>query len=309
MRRWALWIMVITLVLIASAQHEDDLLFGVQDGAVAVIQPNPHPVRAMSSVPGAYLLDVGTDFYYENGVPQLQSCRITQRWITPGLTGRRSGIGNIFCASGCPNFFDLPTSGTPHHHFIFSTAASGVFVWDLQAVQGVAFDGTPLADMRQVYRIYMVAGSPSILYGDVVPAQGYAGSLYDLMLTVSVRQPNQSEVSQSLPPNPDAIHTYMVGFNRTGVATIVARLSKHLSRRLTNFPLGGSARADWQFPYAGDINGDDVIDDADLLSVLFAFGQTGSSLAEDVNGDGTVDDADLLTVLFNFGRVGEGSQP
>ncbi len=52
----------------------------------------------------------------------------------------------------------------------------------------------------------------------------------------------------------------------------------------------------------GDVNGDGCVDDADLLAVLFAFGQTGSGLPEDVNGDGVVDDADLLTVLFNFGQ-------
>jgi hypothetical protein len=51
----------------------------------------------------------------------------------------------------------------------------------------------------------------------------------------------------------------------------------------------------------GDVDGNGCVDDADLLQVLFAFGQTGSGLPEDVNGDGTVDDADLLTVLFNFG--------
>jgi hypothetical protein len=52
----------------------------------------------------------------------------------------------------------------------------------------------------------------------------------------------------------------------------------------------------------GDVNGDDCIDDADLLRVLFAFGQTGTDLPEDLNLDGVVDDADLLLVLFNFGR-------
>jgi hypothetical protein len=36
--------------------------------------------------------------------------------------------------------------------------------------------------------------------------------------------------------------------------------------------------------------------------VLFAFGSTGTNLPEDLNGDGTVDDADLLVVLFNFGN-------
>ncbi len=51
----------------------------------------------------------------------------------------------------------------------------------------------------------------------------------------------------------------------------------------------------------GDVNMDGCVDDADLLEVLFAFGNTGTFLPTDVNGDGTVDDADLLEVLFAFG--------
>jgi hypothetical protein len=49
----------------------------------------------------------------------------------------------------------------------------------------------------------------------------------------------------------------------------------------------------------GDVDGDNCIDDADLLAVLFAFG--GNSPNADLNLDGIVDDADLLLVLFNFG--------
>jgi transposase len=52
----------------------------------------------------------------------------------------------------------------------------------------------------------------------------------------------------------------------------------------------------------GDVNGDNGVDDADLLSVLFAMGQScPADCPEDLNGDGVVDDADLLTVLFNMG--------
>jgi hypothetical protein len=40
--------------------------------------------------------------------------------------------------------------------------------------------------------------------------------------------------------------------------------------------------------------------------VLFAFGS--SDPESDVNGDGIVDDADLLIILFNFGAIGEGAQ-
>jgi len=53
----------------------------------------------------------------------------------------------------------------------------------------------------------------------------------------------------------------------------------------------------------GDTNNDRVVDDADLLTVLFAFG--GNDDAADLNEDGVVDDADLLIVLFNFGVQGE----
>jgi hypothetical protein len=52
----------------------------------------------------------------------------------------------------------------------------------------------------------------------------------------------------------------------------------------------------------GDLDGNGCVDDADLLQVLFAFGQQGTDLAADLNGDATVDDADLLQVLFAFGE-------
>ena len=52
----------------------------------------------------------------------------------------------------------------------------------------------------------------------------------------------------------------------------------------------------------GDVDNNGCVDDADLLAVLFGFGQTGDNLGRvDVNCDQVVDDADLLLVLFNFG--------
>jgi len=54
-------------------------------------------------------------------------------------------------------------------------------------------------------------------------------------------------------------------------------------------------------PVNGDVTRNGCVDDADLLQVLFAFGQSGTGLSQDLNCDDTVDDADLLLVLFNFG--------
>jgi hypothetical protein len=47
------------------------------------------------------------------------------------------------------------------------------------------------------------------------------------------------------------------------------------------------------------VNGDGCVNDADLLIVLFNFGNSGGQ--GDANGDGRIDDGDLLVVLFMFG--------
>ena len=51
----------------------------------------------------------------------------------------------------------------------------------------------------------------------------------------------------------------------------------------------------------GDVDNNGCVDDADLLGVLFRFGQTGYN-RHDLNWDGVIDDADLLQVLFAFGQ-------
>lgn len=50
----------------------------------------------------------------------------------------------------------------------------------------------------------------------------------------------------------------------------------------------------------GDVDANGCVDDADLLTVLFNFGDSGPNPA-DLDCNSTVDDADLLIVLFNFG--------
>ena len=58
-------------------------------------------------------------------------------------------------------------------------------------------------------------------------------------------------------------------------------------------PLGGDP------PTPGDLNGDGVVDGADLGLLLGAFGT--SNVAADLNADGFVDGADLGILLGNFG--------
>ncbi|MCX7993025.1 MAG: hypothetical protein N2651_05105 [Fimbriimonadales bacterium] len=72
---------------------------------------------------------------------------------------------------------------------------------------------------------------------------------------------------------------------------------------LSNLPLGANGYAAIHQVGCvppGDVSRDGVVDDADLLIVLFNFG-TEEESCTDINMDGVVDDADLLIVLFNFG--------
>ncbi|MDW8052841.1 MAG: hypothetical protein RMJ83_10240 [Armatimonadota bacterium] len=55
-------------------------------------------------------------------------------------------------------------------------------------------------------------------------------------------------------------------------------------------------------PSNGDVDGDGCVHNADLLSVLFNFGQSGLGFFQDLNQDYVVNNTDLLIVLFNFGQ-------
>ncbi len=66
------------------------------------------------------------------------------------------------------------------------------------------------------------------------------------------------------------------------------------------YRLGTKAIFD-RFGIHGDVTGDDCVDDADLLRVLFAFGREGWR-PEDLNLDRVVDEEDLLMVLSRFGE-------
>ncbi len=90
---------------------------------------------------------------------------------------------------------------------------------------------------------------------------------------------------------------------RSGTVDIAVRAPTSLVRKVTNVSLNTDVSGLVFNLINGDVNGDNVIDDADLLAVLFAFGSSDPNV--DLNGDGIVDDADLLMVLFNFGAVGD----
>jgi len=278
--------------------------WGFENNRVEIIQPNPHPLQPMSRIGANYIATLGMDFYYPTGSqsPMLQSVRLQQVWISEGLSGTRAGGGVTFCRSGCANFMDI-NALSAHQHLNFAASNPGIYVWDIKGIQGVSASGQPVEDMSYVYRVYMQAGTLNRIYGSVQPAEQYTAELYNLMLMVRLKENGAVLAESQMPPNDRALYPYLVGFTQNGTYDVVAKLDKHLSRKV-NMTLQSLAQVNWEFPFLGDVNNDDIIDDGDLLQVLFDFGT--NEAGSDLNGDGTVDDTDLLIILFNFGMTGEG---
>jgi WD40 repeat protein len=102
----------------------------------------------------------------------------------------------------------------------------------------------------------------------------------------------------------DVNGNYVYLTNQQGVFTVRVKETHWLRQAFRNVNLNTDVTLNFNL-INGDVNNDNLIDDADLLRVLFAFGQRCDDCPEDLNGDGMVDDADLLIVLFNFGRQGD----
>ncbi len=138
-----------------------------------------------------------------------------------------------------------------------------------------------------------------------VQIQGYAGSYNGRTVEVVLRPQGGGNAIATASGALNATGNFEVSFfNHLGYYDLAIRAQGTLLKRVPNARMrypGVSGLNLTLIP--GDVNGDNVIDDADLLQVLFNFGSSSASV--DLNGDGVVDDADLLLVLFNFGTQGE----
>lgn len=150
---------------------------------------------------------------------------------------------------------------------------------------------------NRVYRIRPV-NPPTIVSGQA-RLEGRQGLPLGIPLTLELRQ--GSSTVQTISTTLDAYGGFSERVASAGVYTIRAKATGYraVSVPSVSIAAGGFAYLNLNFQTLGDVNGDDCIDDADLLAVLFAFGSSDPDA--DLNGDDMVDDADLLTVLFNFG--------
>jgi hypothetical protein len=101
-------------------------------------------------------------------------------------------------------------------------------------------------------------------------------------------------------------YRWLLGENEAGGAGRMSADGRYLLVSILTPPLPGGYRLGAvgildRFGIQGDVTGDDCVDDADLLRLLFAFGQEGWR-PEDVNVDRAIDEQDLLIVLSRFGE-------
>ncbi len=140
-----------------------------------------------------------------------------------------------------------------------------------------------------------------------ITINGFAGSYNGRPVEVNLRPLNSSTVLATANTTANSTGDYSVSFfNYLGYYDLAIRAQGTLLKRAANQRVRYPGLTNVNVTLVpGDINGDNAIDDADLLQVLFAFGQSGTNLPADLDGNGVVDDADLLLVLFNFGQTGE----
>lgn len=136
-----------------------------------------------------------------------------------------------------------------------------------------------------------------------VTISGYA-NMNGLRVNLSWRTPGTTTQVWSRSVNLDAAGRYICQVT-PGMYDVWARVANTLGAVVRNINLNGDAVVDLTL-VAGDANYDNIIDDADLTSVILDYGGAPTNLngKTDLNGDGTVNDADITIVVLNYGLTG-----
>jgi hypothetical protein len=137
-----------------------------------------------------------------------------------------------------------------------------------------------------------------------VTIAGFVGNTNQITLTIRQIDPYTGTVAATRTGNMNSGFTYSIAVTPGLYNGLRITAPRCLARNIPGLRrLLGTTTVNFSL-MLGDVNGDNIIDDADLLEVLFNFGNSTTAPA-DLNGDGIVDDADLLIVLFNFGAQGD----
>ena len=197
-----------------------------------------------------------------------------------------TGMQNLGTLPGSNNSFaqGVSADGTVVVGTCFDTSRRGrVFRWTVnEGMQDLG--GLPGYSITQAMA---VSADGSVIVGIAMGADTRAfrwtasRGMEDLNITYANLLAGGSQLMAAYAISPDGRYIVGRGYNAA-------------TRRAEAFLL------DTGFPPRGDVNRSGCVDDADLLAVLFVFGERGYR-AEDIDWNGTIDDADLLQVLLHFG--------
>jgi hypothetical protein len=154
------------------------------------------------------------------------------------------------------------------------------------------------------YEVYLSTPNTTTTLQGTVTIAGFVGNTNQIALTIRQIDPYTGTVAATHTGNMNSGFTYSIAVTPGLYNGLRITAPRCLARNIPGLRrLLGATTVDFSL-MLGDVNGDNIIDDADLLEVLFNFGNSTTAPA-DLNGDGIVDDADLLIVLFNFGAQGD----
>jgi hypothetical protein len=154
------------------------------------------------------------------------------------------------------------------------------------------------------YEVYLSTPNITTRLQGTVTIAGFVGNTNQIALTIRQIDPYTGTVAATHTGNMNSGFTYAIAVTPGLYNGLRITAPRCLARNIPGLRrLLGATTVDFSLTL-GDVNGDNIIDDGDLLEVLFNFGNSTTAPA-DLNGDGIVDDADLLIVLFNFGAQGD----
>jgi hypothetical protein len=154
------------------------------------------------------------------------------------------------------------------------------------------------------FEVYLSTPNITTTLQGTVTIAGFVGNTNQIALTIRQIDPYTGTVAATHTGNMNSGFTYAIAVTPGLYNGLRITAPRCLARNIPGLRrLLGATTVDFSLTL-GDVNGDNIIDDGDLLEVLFNFGNSTTAPA-DLNGDGIVDDADLLIVLFNFGAQGD----
>ncbi len=224
--------------------------------------------------------------------------------VVVGYASNASGQARAFRWTPATGMMqDLGTLGGAESIAYGVSADGSVVVGCAQNARGYgrAFRWTPATGMQDLGTLggtwseaFGVSADGTVVVGRAQNASGWVsafrwtptGGMEDLNLTYASLLTGRSRLQEAHAISLDGRYIVGRGWNDCTGREEAFLLDTAPSRRSHN----------------GDVDNNGCVDDADLLAILFAFGQSGQNLGRmDVNCDEVVDDADLLVVLFNFG--------